>query len=276
MNSQPTNDTLFVESLTGYSLSELEDIYAHLDRDNFPDRFDRVKAEIEFRLREFDSQTSEVSDGAQTASPGILRRISSSLVDFSVQVLVPFLIVVLIKSVLFPSPQAGGGGGGGRGGGRGGGGGGGGGGGNPSNDLWSDITGFVGGAKDLVVGLAEGDPASQATAVMIWNDYGTILLVLITFRVFITLSGWSRSGHTPGMRELGIKLERSGGDTPTFVQTLGRFILQPVLFIVTLGISGLWMLWDRDRRALHDKIIGTRLVRVARVWEKPEAERRFD
>ncbi|MDP6042370.1 MAG: RDD family protein [Candidatus Latescibacteria bacterium] len=271
MDLQPTNNTAFVESLKGYSLSELEDIYSHLDRDNFSDRFDSVKAEIELRLSEFDSLNDEVLDEAEIAPPGILRRISSSLVDFSVQVLVPFLIFVLIKNVLFPRPQAGGGGGG-----RGGRGGRGGGGGNESNDLWSDITGFVGGAKDLVVGLAEGDPAAQATAAIIWNDYGTILQVLIAFRVFMTLSGWSRSGYTPGMRELGIKLERFGGDTPTFLQTLGRFILQPVLFVVTLGMSGLWMFWDRDRRALHDKIIGTRLVRIARVWEKAEAERRFD
>jgi hypothetical protein len=267
MDSQPTDNTAFVESLKGYSLSELEDIYAHLDRDTFPDRFESARAEIESRLQEFDSQ-EEISGEVEAMSPGILRRISSSLVDFSVQVLVPFLIFVLIKSVLFPSPQAAGGGGG-RGGGRGGGG-------NQSDDLWSDITGFVGGAKDLVVGLAEHDPAAHATAAIIWNDYGTIFLVLTTFRIFMCLSGWSRSGHTPGMRELGIRLERFSGGTPTFFQALGRFFLQPILFVFTLGISGLWMIWDRDRRALHDKIIGTRLVRIARVWEKAESERRFD
>ena len=53
----------FVGSLQNYSLSELEDIYAHLDRDLFPERFDQVRAEIEARLKDFDSG----SDGYKCA-----------------------------------------------------------------------------------------------------------------------------------------------------------------------------------------------------------------
>ncbi len=266
----------FVESLQNYSLSELEDIYAHLDRDLFPERFDQVRDEIEARLKDFDSKATDIS--SLTDPPGILRRLTSSAIDFSMQVLVPFLIFFLLKSVLFPSAptaSAGGGrGGGGRGGGRGGRGGGGGG--NQSDDLWSDIAGFVGSAKDIAVGLIEGDPAAQSRAMLIWNDFGIILVILLVFRVFMTLAGWARSGFTPGMRELGIRVERVGGGVPTWSQAVGRFVLQPLIFIATLGLSGLWMLWDRDSRALHDKILGTRLVRVVRTWEKIEAERRFE
>ena len=272
---EQSRNEAFVESLQNYSLSELEDIYAHLDRDQFPDRFDQVRAEIEARLRDFDSKATGIN--ALIEPPGILRRLTSSAIDFSMQVLVPFLIFFLLKSVLFPSAptaSAGGGGRGGRGGGRGGRGGGGGG--NQSDDLWSDITGFVGGAKDIAVGLVEGDPAAQSRAMLIWNDFGTILVILIVLRVFMTLSGWARSGFTPGMRELGIRIERIGGGSPTWSQAVGRFILQPLLFIATLGLSGFWMLWDRDSRALHDKILGTRLVRVVRTWEKTEAARRFE
>ena len=266
----------FVESLQNYSLSELEDIYAHLDRDQFPERYDQVRTEIEARLKDFDPKSTDTS--TLTDPPGILRRLASSAIDFSMQVLVPFLIFFLLKSVLFPSaPTASAGGGGRGGGGRGGRGGrGGGGGGNQSDDLWSDITGFVGSAKDIAVGLIEGDPASQSRAMIIWNDFGIILVILLVFRIFMTLSGWARSGFTPGMRELGIRVERVGGGIPTWSQTVGRFVLQPLLFIATLGFSGFWMLWDPDSRALHDKILGTRLVRMVRTWEKTEAERRFE
>lgn len=274
MDPQATDNGSFAESLENYSLSELEDIYAHLNRDTFPDRFECVRIEIESRLEAFDSDQGPTIALTQADSPGILRRISSSLVDFSVQVLVPFLIFFLIKNVLFPSPQASGGGG--RGGGRGGRRGRGGGGGNQSDDIWSDVVGFFGGAKDIAVGIAEGDPAALARAMLIWNDFGTVLTILILFRVLMTLSGWSRSGRTPGMRELGIQVERLGGGIPSLFQAGLRFVLQPVLFILTLGISGLWMLWDRDRRALHDKIAGTRLVRVQRTWEKGASERRFE
>ncbi|MDE2954610.1 MAG: RDD family protein [Gemmatimonadota bacterium] len=270
---EQSRNEAFVESLQNYSLSELEDIYAHLDRDLFPERFDQVRDEIEARLKDFDSKATGIS--TLTGSPGFLRRIASSAIDFSMQVLVPFLIFFLLKSVLFPSaPTASGGGG--RGGRGGGGRGGRGGGDNQSDDLWSDITGFVGSAKDITVGLVEGDPAAQSRAMLIWNDFGIILVILLVFRVFMTLSGWARSGFTPGMRELGIRVERVGGGVPTWSQAVGRFVLQPLIFIATLGLSGLWMLWDRDSRALHDKILGTRLVRVVRTWEKTGSERRFE
>ncbi len=270
---EQSRNEAFVESLQNYSLSELEDIYAHLDRDLFPERFDQVRDEIEARLKDFDSNTTGISTLIEP--PGFLRRIASSAIDFSMQVLVPFLIFFLLKSVLFPStPTASAGGG--RGGGGRGGGGRGGGGGNQSDDLWSDITGFMGSAKDIAVGLVEGDPAAQSRAMLIWNDFGIILVVLLILRVFMTLSGWARSGFTPGMRELGIRVERVGGGVPTWSQAVGRFVLQPLIFIATLGFSGLWMLWDRDSRALHDKILGTRLVRVVRTWEKTGTERRFE
>ena len=274
---EQSQNEAFVESLQNYSLSELEDIYAHLDRDLFPERFDQVRDEIEARLKDFDSKATDIS--ALIEPPGFLRRIASSAIDFSMQVLVPFLIFFLLKSVLFPSaPTASAGGGGRGGGGRGGGGRGGrgGGGGNQSDDLWSDITGFVGSAKDIAVGLVEGDPAAQSRAMLIWNDFGIILVILLILRVFMTLSGWARSGFTPGMRELGIRVERVGGGVPTWSQAVGRFVLQPLIFIATLGLSGLWVLWDRDSRALHDKILGTRLVRVVRTWEKTGTERRFE
>lgn len=265
-------DEAFAESLQRHSLSELEDIYAHLDRDSFPERFEQVRAEIEARLKDFDSDVADANLEAEP--PGIWRRIASSLIDFSMQVLVPFLIFFLIKNTLFSSAQPAGGGGG-RGG-RGGRGRGGGGGGGQSSDLWSDISGFVTGARDLVVGSIEGDPAAQSRAAIIWNEFGTILVILLVFRVFMTLSGWARSGFTPGMRELGIRIERVGGGSPTWLQAVGRFVLQPAFFIFSLGLSGFWMLWDRDSRALHDKILGTKLVRVLRTWEKTEVEKRFE
>jgi len=98
---EQSRNEAFVESLQNYSLSELEDIYAHLDRDLFPERFDQVRDEIEARLKDFDSKATGIS--TLTGSPGFLRRIASSAIDFSMQVLVPFLIFFLLKSVLFPS-----------------------------------------------------------------------------------------------------------------------------------------------------------------------------
>ena len=93
----------FVESLQNYSLSELEDIYAHLDRDQFPERYDQVRIEIEARLKDFDPKSTDTS--TLTDPPGILRRLASSAIDFSMQVLVPFLIFFFSKAFSFQVPQ---------------------------------------------------------------------------------------------------------------------------------------------------------------------------
>ena len=232
---EQSRNEAFVESLQNYSLSELEDIYAHLDRDQFPERYDQVRAEIETRLKDFDPKSMDTS--TLPDPPGILRRLASSAIDFSMQVLVPFLIFFLLKSVLFPTaPTASAGGG--RGGGRGGGGRGrgGGGGGNQSDDLWSDITGFVGSAKDIAVGLIEGDPAAQSRAMIIWNDFGIILVILLVFRIFMTLSGWARSGFTPGDARIGHSRRARWGRYSNLVASGGQICSTASAFYRNTGV----------------------------------------
>jgi len=74
---------------------------------------------------------------------------------------------------------------------------------------------------------------------------------------------WLRSGQTLAMKTWRIRLvDRSGGRI-TFRQALLRFFL--ALFGLVLGGIGFWWaLVDRDRQFLHDRIAGTRLVRVPR------------
>ena len=74
---------------------------------------------------------------------------------------------------------------------------------------------------------------------------------------------WLRSGQTLAMKTWRIRLvDRSGGRI-TFRQALLRFFL--ALFGLVLGGIGFWWaLVDRDRQFLHDRIAGTRLMRVPR------------
>jgi uncharacterized RDD family membrane protein YckC len=75
---------------------------------------------------------------------------------------------------------------------------------------------------------------------------------------------WLRSGQTLAMKTWRIRLvDRNGGGRITFRQALLRFFL--ALFGLVLGGIGFWWaLVDRDRQFLHDRIAGTRLVRVPR------------
>lgn len=72
---------------------------------------------------------------------------------------------------------------------------------------------------------------------------------------------WLRSGQTLAMKTWRIRLVRRDGGRIGLRQAALRFIL--ALAGILLGGAGLWWaLVDRDRQFLHDRVAGTRLVRV--------------
>ena len=74
---------------------------------------------------------------------------------------------------------------------------------------------------------------------------------------------WLRSGQTLAMKTWRIRLVQLNGDTLTFKQAGLRFILA-WLGLLLAGIGFWWALFDRDRQFLHDRLAGTRLIRVPR------------
>jgi len=74
---------------------------------------------------------------------------------------------------------------------------------------------------------------------------------------------WLRSGQTLAMKTWRIRLVQANGDTLTFKQAVLRFFLA-LLGLLLAGVGFWWALVDRDRQFLHDRLVGTRLVRVPR------------
>jgi len=74
---------------------------------------------------------------------------------------------------------------------------------------------------------------------------------------------WLRSGQTLAMKTWRIRLVQLNGDTLTFRQAVLRFLLA-LLGLLLAGVGFWWALVDRERQFLHDRIVGTRLVRVPR------------
>lgn len=85
-----------------------------------------------------------------------------------------------------------------------------------------------------------------------------IFLVLLAYFVWF----WRKSGQTLAMQTWKIRLVGAGGMSPvTLRQAVLRYLLAwPGLLLFGAGI--LWALFDRERQFLHDRLAGTRLLRV--------------
>lgn len=89
------------------------------------------------------------------------------------------------------------------------------------------------------------------------------LLWLHVFIVLLAYFGWlwKRSGQTLAMQTWKIRLVSADGGPLTTRQVFLRYSLAwPSLLAGGIGI--LWALIDRDRQFLHDRLAGTRLIRL--------------
>jgi len=71
---------------------------------------------------------------------------------------------------------------------------------------------------------------------------------------------WRHGGQTLGMRAWRLQLVDDKGGDLTRIRTLQRFLLGSVLF----GFTYLSIPFDAQRRALHDRLTDTRVVRLPR------------
>ncbi len=88
-----------------------------------------------------------------------------------------------------------------------------------------------------------------------------LYLVGVLYAYFSTF--WLRSGQTLAMKTWRIRLIGEDGGRPTRKQTVVRFAVA-LVGLVLAGVGFWWALFDSDRQFLHDRIAGTRLVRVPR------------
>jgi uncharacterized RDD family membrane protein YckC len=94
-----------------------------------------------------------------------------------------------------------------------------------------------------------------------------VLTLGIGYIVWMLFVSFSR-GQTPGKQLLGLAVYRTDGSVATWgMMFLREIIAKPILgyALSAVGIGfldWLWILIDRDRQAIHDKLVGTVVVRV--------------
>jgi uncharacterized RDD family membrane protein YckC len=93
------------------------------------------------------------------------------------------------------------------------------------------------------------------------TQYGALEAAIEQLTPFLlTVTLWASFGMTPGKRLCNCRVvDARHGGKPGWGQSILRYIGY-IISTLTLGIGFLWMLWDRQKQTLHDKIAGTRVV----------------
>ena len=120
---------------------------------------------------------------------------------------------------------------------------------------------FGGTILNIIGEAMRGDPdpvslVSQALPMAILSRFGSFLLT----GAYYTYC-WVTYGATPGKRALGLKVIDQAGGSLTWGQAIGRY-LGTILSAAILGIGFLMAAFDDQKRTLHDRLAGTRVIKV--------------
>lgn len=97
---------------------------------------------------------------------------------------------------------------------------------------------------------------------------GHLLSLALATAYYAVLNG-SEMGQTFGKRVVGIQVrDAAAGETIGYERAALRYVVVGLFWIVPFFglftlLDGFWPLWDPGRRALHDKIAGSVVVRVS-------------
>ena len=92
---------------------------------------------------------------------------------------------------------------------------------------------------------------------------GRTILLFLAYRV----AHWSWRGTTVGGIICRLRVVRTDGVPIRFTEAAVRG-LGSILSTLVFGLGWLWILWDAERQAWHDKIAGTFVVRVPSDWPR--------
>ena len=94
---------------------------------------------------------------------------------------------------------------------------------------------------------------------------GQPLGTLASFVVGITytVGFWMAEGATPGKMVMGLRVVRRDGSAIDGSVAALRYVGY-IVSSIPIGLGFLWVLWDPDHEGWHDKLAGTRVVKVTR------------
>jgi len=95
--------------------------------------------------------------------------------------------------------------------------------------------------------------------------FGAIIMAFIGFAFFWVFFYWTffigKTGATPGMKIMKIKMVRADRTRVSYGQAFGRALLLYVVNAFTMGLTNITAFFDREKRTVVDMICQTRVVR---------------
>lgn len=70
---------------------------------------------------------------------------------------------------------------------------------------------------------------------------------------------WQKNGQTLAMQTWQLKLLNQNGELLTFTAALTRYVFAS-LSLIAFGLGYLWVIVDRDRLFLHDRVLKNRII----------------
>jgi uncharacterized RDD family membrane protein YckC len=117
------------------------------------------------------------------------------------------------------------------------------------------IDGIILSAAGFAIGLLGSLLAPHPVVGIIHNTlYFALSVAYVTYFL-------GRYSATPGKMACGLKVVRPDGEKVTYARALGRALAEFVSSII-LGIGYIMAAFDREKRALHDRICDTRVIRA--------------
>lgn len=99
------------------------------------------------------------------------------------------------------------------------------------------------------------DPGKQAA--MVWITLGISMLIAASYSIFFV----GKFGATPGKMALRLRVVTATGGKVSYARAAGRYFSE-FLSSIILMIGYIMAAFDEEKRALHDRICDTRVIRL--------------
>jgi uncharacterized RDD family membrane protein YckC len=108
----------------------------------------------------------------------------------------------------------------------------------------------------LLLLLQGGEPARPGS----WQSWLQLLFLWLLTGAY-AVGSWRRGGQTLGMRPWRLRVVSGAGAAPTLAALYLRYATA-LVSLLPLGLGFAWSLFDSERRTWHDRLSGTRLLRM--------------